>query len=165
MPGVANWVNRLAPVRTVMNRVLGLDRRRTLPEFRRALTAAQISSRPGINAGGPVIALFADCFTTHNETGVGLAAKAVLEAFGYRVRLVNAGCCGRAMISTGMLARAIQSVDSTLERLQPVIEDDAVQAVVVCEPSCLSAIKDDWLQLKLAAPLALRQKQIGRAHV
>jgi Fe-S oxidoreductase len=38
------------------------------------------------------------------------------------------------------------------------VEDPEVAAVVVCEPSCLSAIKDDWLQLKLRTPMAVRKK-------
>ena len=51
----------------------------------------------------------------------------------------------------------IRSADAALERLRPFVNDERVVAVVVCEPSCLSAIKDDWLQLKLKTPLPLRQ--------
>ncbi len=119
----------------------------------------------GASASGsaPTVVVFGDCFTTYNEPRIGLAAKRVLEAFGYRVRFVNAGCCGRAMISTGLLADAIGTIDATLERLGPVIEDQSVRAVVVCEPSCLSAIKDDWLELKVRTPRAVREKLAGKS--
>src|SRR5262249_29608956 len=147
MPGLANRINRSGPVRSVMNRVLGLDPRRSLPEFARPLTAQRGDSGAGVNEGAAGVAFFADCFTAYNEPRIGMAAKRVLEAFGYRVKFVNAGCCGRAMISTGMLAEAIEAIDATLARLRPVVKDERVRAVVVCEPSCLSAIKDDWLQL------------------
>src|SRR5690606_23086897 len=106
----------------------------------------------------PIVALFADCFTAYNEPGVGLATRRVLEAFGYEVRLVNAGCCGRAMMSTGLVEDAIATADATLERLRPVIEDSTVRAIIVCAASCLSAFKDGWLLLKLLTPFQLRRQ-------
>lgn len=156
-PSLANWANRTRPMRAVLNRVLGLAPQRTVPEFSRPLTARGVDTPAGVNAGAPEVVLFADCFTTYNESRIGLAAARVLEAFGYRVRLINAGCCGRAMISTGLLEDAIATADRTLEALRPVIEDAGVRAILVCEPSCLSAFKDDWLQLKLRTPLTLRR--------
>jgi FAD/FMN-containing dehydrogenase/Fe-S oxidoreductase len=152
-PGMANWLNRLPASRWVLNRVLGLAPQRTIPEFARPL-ARQF--RPQARAGTNV-AVFGDCFTMYNEPGIGLAAKRVLEAFGYGVVLVDAGCCGRAMISTGLLPDAIAAADAALSKLIPVVDDPSVAAVVVCEPSCLSAIKDDWLELKLKTPRAVRE--------
>jgi len=63
----------------------------------------------------------------------------------------------------GMLAQAAATIDATIEQLRPVIEDDAVAAIIVIEPSCLSAIKDDWLELKCNAPMALRKKLAAKA--
>jgi Fe-S oxidoreductase len=57
-----------------------------------------------------------------------------------------------------MLPQAIEEIDATLEKLQPVIDDDRVVAVLVAEPSCLSAFKDDWQTLKLKTPKAQREK-------
>lgn len=160
-PGIANWVNRLPITKWALGKALGFARQRSVPEFARALTASTMDSATGQSA--PTVAVFGDCFTTYNEPGIGLAAKRVLEAFGYRVRFVNAGCCGRAMISTGLLADASAAADATLERLRGVIDDDSVAAMVVCEPSCLSAIKDDWLELKMRTPIAVRQKLAAKS--
>jgi len=157
MPAIANWTNRRAPMRAVLNRVLGLAPQRTIPEFSRPLTSRTVNTPAGINEGGPTVVLFADCFTTYNESHIGMAAARVLEAFGYRVRLVNAGCCARSLISTGLLEDAIATADRTLDGLRPAIEDPDVRAILVCEPSCLSAFKDDWLQLRLSTPLTLRR--------
>jgi Fe-S oxidoreductase len=160
MPGVANAVGRMRPMRAVMNRVLGLSPRRSLPEFSRSLARVL---RARIHAGrtpdgAPRVGLFGDCFTMYNESGIGLAAARVLEAFGYRVTLADAGCCGRAMISTGLLESAIESADGALARLRPLVDDEAVRAVLVLEPSCLSAIKDDWLQLRLRTGIEERRR-------
>lgn len=102
--------------------------------------------------------MFGDCFTMYNESGLGIACRRVLEAFGYRVVLADAGCCARAKMSLGLLPEAITEVDDTLASLRPLIEDASVRAVLFLEPSCLSAVKDDWLTLKVRTDPALRER-------
>jgi FAD/FMN-containing dehydrogenase/Fe-S oxidoreductase len=156
-PALANWLNRQSPVRSVLNRALELHPRRSLPAFSAPLTRTfRRGSARTLAPDAPTVALFADCFTTYSESEIGLAARRVMEAFGYRVRLLNAGCCGRAMISTGLLDDAIQTAERTLESLAAAVDD--VAAIIVLEPSCLSAIKDDLLQLRLRTPREKRQR-------
>ena len=62
------------------------------------------------------------------------------------------------MISTGLLEDAIRSADTVLTQLRPFIESDDVKAIVVCEPSCLATMKDEYLQLKLTTDIALRRR-------
>jgi FAD/FMN-containing dehydrogenase/Fe-S oxidoreductase len=158
-PASANWVTRLGPVRAVMNRVLGLDPRRSLPPFaprlRKWFEARQRHRKP---AAGPRVVLFEDCFTGYNEPHIAQKAIKVLESFGYEVLLPRVNCCGRAMISTGLLPGAIASADAAASALLKQIEDERISAILFLEPSCLSAVKDDWLQLKLQTPLHLRKR-------
>lgn len=147
-PGLANLVNNLPPVRAVLNRVLNLAPERSLPPFAKSLYRR---FKPKPPAPAKQVLLYADCFVTYNEPHIGEAAIKLLEACGYTVLLPKVSCCGRAMISTGLLPDAIASADRALGALLPLL--DQVEAVVVCEPSCLSAITDDWLQLKLKTPL------------
>jgi len=95
----------------------------------------------------PLIILYADCFTTYNDPHIGLATMRVFNAFGYRVELADAGCCGRAAISTGLLADAQRLAAQAAQRLAAQAERAGASAVILCEPSCLSAIKDEWLKL------------------
>jgi FAD/FMN-containing dehydrogenase/Fe-S oxidoreductase len=162
IPGVANALARSTPIRRMMNRLLGLAPQRSLPDFQPPLDR-WLALRGGGHTDRPRIALFADCFTTYNDTHVGRAAVSVLETLGYSVDLPRVGCCGRAMISTGLLEDARRTIGKTIEALRPSIEDEHIRAIVVCEPSCLSAIKDDWLQLKLDAPITLRRKLAAKA--
>jgi Fe-S oxidoreductase len=62
-----------------------------------------------------------------------------------------------------MLPTAIQTIDRTLADFLPHIDDPQVVGVLVCEPSCLSAIKDDWLQLRLATPLEIRRRLAAKS--
>jgi FAD/FMN-containing dehydrogenase/Fe-S oxidoreductase len=107
----------------------------------------------------PKVLLFGDCFTAYNEPQVGQSAVRVLERFGYQVLLPDLGCCGRSMMSVGLLKDAIAAIDALIARLAPMLDD--LVGIVVCEPSCLASIKDDWLSLKLASPMSLRQKIAG----
>jgi FAD/FMN-containing dehydrogenase/Fe-S oxidoreductase len=163
-PGLANAVSGWAPVRGLINRVMRLHPGRSLPSFSRSLLrrGRELGPRPG-EADAPRVALFADCFTTFTESDIGVSAGRVLSKLGYRVELADAGCCGRSMISVGMLEQATETIDATLERLRPLINDPGVRAVLVVEPSCLSAMKDDWLDLNLRTPRALREKLVAKA--
>jgi Fe-S oxidoreductase len=146
---LSNWVGESLPARFIANRVLGLSSKRKLPAFARSLFRGAPPPGP---AGPPTVVLFGDCFTAYNEPGIGLAAIKVLRACGYRVRIADAGCCGRAAISTGLLPDAAQMIASTSENLARIVDQENAVAVVVAEPSCLSAIKDEWRTLKHGAP-------------
>lgn len=183
-PALANAINALPPMRWVLNRLLHLAPRRSLPrvgkslyrQFSSALDAQKThgsavgfekekpTALPWVAApDAPRIMLFADCFITYNEPNIGLAAVRVLRALGYEVLLPKVGCCGRAMISNGLLPDAIATADRTLDDLRPFIDDPNVRAILVAEPSCLSAFKDDWLQLKLRTTRELREKLAGKS--
>lgn len=156
---VSNWVANSWPARMLNARMLGISPKRRLPRFERSLFAdsEHRSSRTmiggtaqgGSDAGGaPAVILFGDCFTAYNEPGIGRAAIKVLHACGYRVVVADAGCCGRAAISTGLLADAAGIVERTATALASMIDADKPVAVLFAEPSCLSAIKDEWRSLK-----------------
>lgn len=173
MPGAANWMNGLRPVRAILGRVMKMSPQRTLPRFDRSLYAwwrEHRKQRPAA-AGSKRVVLFVDCFTAYNEPRIGVAAVLALEKLGVEVELLpkegaggfSGGCCARPMISVGMLDDAIATADKTLDGLRAAVEDPNVEAVLVCEPSCLSAFTDDWLQLKLRSPLALRKQLAAKA--
>ncbi|MEO0511344.1 MAG: FAD-linked oxidase C-terminal domain-containing protein [Planctomycetota bacterium] len=143
-PGLANFANRTPLAKWALRTLLGIDPRRDVPSFENKLRF-----EPSSQDDRPCVAVFADCFSTFNETEIGRATERVLGAFGYRVVLADAGCCARPHISTGVLDSAIATADATLARLDAIATDHAADAIIVLEPSCLSAITDDWRQLKL----------------
>jgi FAD/FMN-containing dehydrogenase/Fe-S oxidoreductase len=146
---LVNALNRLGPVRSLQRWVLGIDERRSMPPAAPALDRWYAKRGSRAPAGAPVVILFPDCFTMYTEPRIGQAAIEVLEAFGYRVELPSLGCCGRSLISTGMLADAAVECRATAEGLLAAVERTGAVAVVGCEPSCMSAIRDDWLELRM----------------
>lgn len=153
-PNLANRVNALSPVRKLIGRVLNLHPSRTIPKFSAPLD--RLLGKSTANHARPAVMLFGDCFSMYNESQIGVAAAKLLESFGYRVVLANAGCCGRAKISMGLLPAAANEIESTITRLEAAISQHKPAAVLFLEPSCLSAVKDDWKQLKLSIPIARR---------
>ena len=161
-PGLVNMINRLGPARGALNASLHLHPDRSLPAFRKPLHRQWGRDAPGLASGAPVVALLGDTFTQYNEPEIGLATKRVLEAFGYRVRLVRCDDFQRARISLGLLDDAIRGAERTLDALESVIDDDSLAGLIIIEPSCLSAVQDDWLSLKIGRPMELRRRFADR---
>jgi len=169
-PAIANRMNRTPLAKWFLRRFAKIDPRRDVPAFAPSLakhfkgaSAFQHTLTP--NTSQHAVALFGDCFTMFNETSIGLATRRVYEALGFRVLLADAGCCGRSLISTGLLPQAIDQIDATLERLMPLADNPAIDAILVAEPSCLSAIKDDWLDLSLRTPIDARRRLAAKCFL
>ncbi len=144
MPGVSNAMQRFAPLRAVINHAMGLHPRRSLPEFGRPI---KTSAAP--RDGRPRVVLLSDTFTTHNEPGIARACVQVLVKLGYAVGVTPVSDLGRAAISLGHLDHAVRDARRTLDSIERLIRDDSVVALLIPEPSCLSAVTDDWSDLKL----------------
>jgi Fe-S oxidoreductase/FAD/FMN-containing dehydrogenase len=91
------------------------------------------------------VVLFVDTFNGYNEPWVAQAAVAVLERLGYDVSIADRNCCGRPMISKGLSELARRHALDNLNRLRRYIADDI--PIVGLEPSCVSALRDDYFSL------------------
>ena len=158
-PLVNPWLDR-GWVRALNERLLGIDRRRSLPPWARRTLAAAWRRRPsgvGLHRPGaaqPDAVLFNDTFTNYYDPEIGLAAAGVLEAAGLTVGLGPRVCCGRPLISQGLLDAARARAERAVRRLHPLAA--AGVPIVLLEPSCLSALADD-------APALLRGEEQRRA--
>jgi len=145
---LANALLPSAPVRWALEKLVDVDHRRVLPRyadesFRHWYERARPTPSTGPDA--PRVALFADTWTMFNETGPGRAAVQVLDALGYAVELVPYGCCGRPQLSKGLLREARTMARHNVERLHPYVERGV--PVVGLEPSCVTALADDYRRL------------------
>ncbi len=193
----ANALLRWGPAQGIIARILKLSPRRRLPEFSpsiflelaamsggtqarlpvvdaaagRAQSVDQIQFRnpPQVPYTRPRVIVFADCFTAFNEPQPGLALVRLLKRLGYEVLVPDVGCCGRALMSTGLLAQAKSTIEKTLGALaQAMFKSDAaspaeVRAILFLEPSCLSAVQDDWPNLKLSGDPKLTRAVADKA--
>jgi FAD/FMN-containing dehydrogenase/Fe-S oxidoreductase len=155
---LSNVAGRSASGRWIGERMLGVDRRRTMPAWTSRTFSRQFDKRRGRACSAPrqSVVLFNDTFTNYCHPEIGVAAAEVLESAGVGVRLAPHVCCGRPMISQGLLdaARKVAQINTD------VLHDAAQQGepIVFLEPSCLSAVRED-------APSLLRGEPQRRAQV
>jgi FAD/FMN-containing dehydrogenase/Fe-S oxidoreductase len=144
---LSNWVVSSAPVRWAMDRFLGIHRKRQLPPFAPETFDRWFAARVGQRAAGsrgPVV-LFNDCYMTYNYPDIGKAAVKVLEAAGFEVLLPEKRCCGRPMISKGLLKDAKANAAANLDLLAKYAARGI--PIVGCEPSCILTFRDEYPDL------------------
>jgi Fe-S oxidoreductase len=141
---LSNWVAQSGALRWALERIAGVDHRRPLPHFARptfdAWWKTRNGTRPGEAPAGRVV-LFADTFLRYNYPEIGRAAVQVLERLGYEVLVPDVTCCGRPMISKGLLATARRQAEENVRRLLPFAL--AGVPIVGCEPSCILTFRDE----------------------
>ncbi len=146
---LANWSLRQPALKWLLEKVAGIDRRRTLPTFeanhlRRWFRKHDEDRRAG--SRGEVV-LLDDCFTTYNTPEVGRSAVRVLEAAGYRVKLAGLGCCGRPAHSKGLLDLARDLASANVAKLAPIAAKGT--PIIGIEPSCATMLMDEYRELRL----------------
>ena len=154
-----NALGRGPAARAIMP-LVGVDPRRTAPTIarrsfsRRARGAAHEpgappARHPARSRVAPVapadVVVFADCFIEHQEPHIGEALLALLRAAGHTPRVLSAGCCGRTMLSVGMIDKARRAARATAGALAP--HAAAGLPIVFVEPSCQAMVCDDWQRL------------------
>jgi len=151
---VSNWLADLGPNRWLMERVLGVDRRRELPQFRRETFREWAAGRgvaDGVTATGSTdtdsrrVVVYPDLYTNHVQVGRGKATVRVLEALGCDVVVPDVRASGRAPFSQGMVATATDHAEDVVADLEPYVASG--HDVVVIEPSDLAMIDREYEKL------------------
>ena len=146
----AKWINE---------KLLDIDPRRALPAWR-SDTFARWSRTHTRSTGALAVTLFNDTFTNHYDPEIGIAAVEVLERGGCQVSIVRPGCCGRPLISQGLLSDARANAAKLVEALHPIAARGEI--ILFCEPSCLSVLKDDAIHL-LRGELQQQARDVAKA--
>ena len=132
----------------ITGHVLGVHPQRKLPRFARQSFPKWFNSRRQPDAARTTkgtVALFNDTFMNYNYPQIGIATVELLEAAGYRVELANTGCCGRPMLSKGLLDEALAAARANVDALYRFAEQGI--PIIGCEPSCLLTFRDEYPEL------------------
>jgi len=140
---ISNWVSGLSISRYMMAKV-GIAPERSLPPFTRQKFDRWFNRRQG-RSSDKRVALFADTYLNYNYPEIGIAATEVLEAAGYEVLLAEKRCCGRPMLTGGMMSEVKQNAAYNVDRLVEYVKSG--YEIVGFEPSCVSMLTDDYVDL------------------
>jgi Fe-S oxidoreductase len=149
---LSNWASASPLSKWVLQKFLGVAPQRTLPAFAgqtfpgwfKERRSSSDSRRSQEGKLGTVV-LFNDTFMNYNYPNVGIAAVELLERAGYNVVPANPMCCGRPMVSKGMLDKARANARHNVDLLYSYAQQGI--PIVGCEPSCLLTLRDEYPDL------------------
>jgi FAD/FMN-containing dehydrogenase/Fe-S oxidoreductase len=122
----------------------GIDPRRSLPRVTNKTFSRLFPELPQ-GAGPAEVALFNDTWNEYQRPEVGEGAVRLFAAAGARIHLPEVVCCGRPMLSEGLVDEARKNARRNLDLLMPLVERGV--PLVGLEPSCILTLRDDYRKL------------------
>ena len=152
LPWLANLRDRIPGAAKIAERLTGFSAKRRLPQWRsdsfnEVEAAPQANDSNGHTEEREVI-LLADTFNRYFEPDNLYAALDVLKAGGYRVLFANAVdgkrplCCGRTLMSVGLIEEARTEAQRVIASLLPFAQRGV--PIIGLEPSCLLTLRDEY---------------------
>lgn len=148
---LANWANGQSMMRALAEQTMGISKERPLPPFARE-TYVQWFDKQSWPSGTPVV-LFPDTFNNHHTPHIAKAAAEFLRDTGHSVQCPDMPlCCGRTLLSKGLVSEAQLEALQVVEALHPFAERDI--PIVGLEPSCILTLRDEFIDLLPGEPRA-----------
>ncbi|MBI5303040.1 MAG: anaerobic glycerol-3-phosphate dehydrogenase subunit C [Chloroflexi bacterium] len=139
---ISNWALSNGLNRRLMEAVVGIDRRRTMPKIASETFPRWMKhhkKKPGTS--GRKIALFSGCFTDYYDPAVGIAAIQVLERNGVDIVYPPQRCCGIPMLTEGSLDKALQNFEYNTSVLAPLVKEG--YTIVVLDGPCAMTFRQE----------------------
>ena len=141
----SNWLIRGSASRWLMEKLVGVDRRRTLPEFsRRRLRQRLRGAAQGSGARGRLV-YFPDIYADYNDPTLGTMAVKLLRTLGYSVEVPALRWSGMPYISYGDLKKAREVAEYNLKVLEPYVSSG--YGVVSTEPTAAYMLRETYTRL------------------
>lgn len=124
----------------------GISRRRSLPQMAEDTFSGWFSGRKEGFGNRRQVVYFHDTWSEFFYPEIGKAVTGVLESLGFRVLVERQRkCCGRPMLSTGMVEEARENAIHNIDVLSGYAQREI--PVVFSEPSCLSVFRDEYADI------------------
>ena len=142
LASVANLAASLKPVRWGLEKAIGMEATRYLPQFRKRTLRKLLADRPAPKGSREVV-FFLGCFANYNDPeGEGLAVMDVLEHNDIKVILPELKCCGIARISSGGQDMILEDIRYNIGILSQYVRHNI--PILFSEPSCGLAVKSEY---------------------
>jgi len=124
---------------------IGITSQRSLPTLSQKSFTNWFKNRSQ-HANINKVVYFHDTWVSYYKPDIGKAAVQLLETAGFEVMLVEKRvCCGRPMLSQGMIEQARKRAIKNVSSLAPYVNQGI--PVVGTEPSCILTFRDEYLDL------------------
>ena len=127
-------------VKTLGEKVTGIDSRRSLPPFAKRSLFEQNDLISGY--GSPRILYFSGCYAAYLQPSIGEAAISVLSSMGMTVLTPKQHCCGVPMLTKGMIKQARERIEANFLSWGRLIA--SCDYLAVSCSSCGLALMKEW---------------------
>lgn len=142
---LANWANRMALTRFVLEKTLGVHRQRLLPRFHPQSFADWFRGHKPSQATAGKVALFYTCYVNYHDPQVGKACVEVLERSGVAVSCPEQQCCGMPFLDGGDVKAAKEKARFNLRSMLQAVAEGC--DVIVPGPTCSYTLKQEYPRL------------------
>jgi FAD/FMN-containing dehydrogenase/Fe-S oxidoreductase len=146
-----DWMSPIAPLANhLMNNplskyLLGIAPERSLPLIAKEKFSEWFATYEQPKGLNDQVILFNDTYNEFQSPEIGKAAVQVLNRLGYYVITPPWKCCGRPMISKGLLKQARTKAEAIVDLLIPYAKEKI--PIVGLEPSCILTFRDEFIGL------------------
>jgi len=137
---LSNWVVGSSASRSLMEKLVDVDRRRTLPRFSRTRLRAMLSGASQGSGERGRLVFFPDVHADYNDPALGYRAVMLLRSLGYIVDVPELGWSGMPYISYGDMKKATEVALRNLRLLEPYVSSG--YGVVSTEPTATYMLRD-----------------------
>lgn len=144
MTGLINWANKNRVSRFLMEKILGIHRKKKLPQYYEETFRSWFDNHPIVKNPEPLerVALFFTCMVNNNKPWIGKQFVEILELHNIEVLMPQQECCGMPELGTGELDRVYAKVDRNVKRLIGLV--DAGYKLIVMSPSCSMMMRTEY---------------------
>ncbi len=145
-PRAYNLVFGTAPLRKLVNLIVGFHPGRTMPLLAGTTLLAWHKKRMKNDIDtGRKVNFFCDEFTNYYDVEIGKKAVLLLELLGYEVTIPDHIESGRTYLSKGMVKKAAETANQNIRLLSEVVSEDT--PIVGVEPSAILTFRDEYIDL------------------
>ena len=147
IPALSNFAMENAFSKEILSKI-GIPKDRSLPKFSNDNFINWFNNRAQYTADkrNSKVIYFHDTWATYYHPEIGRAAVEILEAAGLDVIIVEKrACCGRPMLSKGMIEAARKQALQNVSELASYVKDGI--PIVGTEPSCILSFRDEYIDL------------------
>lgn len=139
---VANKALELTPLRTLVEKVVGIHRDAPMPTAHLQTFQGWLKKRPPRTQPAPrgAVVFFHGCAGGYFEVETSKKSVEVLEHLGYEVLVPKQGCCGLAQQSNGLFDEATKAVLKLCDQLRSAGEE---LTIVTSSGSCAGMLKHE----------------------
>lgn len=144
---VTNFINRQPAVKSLLEKTVGVDSRRHLPEFAVETFDTWFKKYESnyYNPQTKQVLLLVDIFTNYHDPKIAKSACSVLKKLGYSVIMPGIFPTGRPQLSKGFLDDVKELCELNIKRLTPFALQNI--PIIGLEPSELLTLRDEYLDL------------------